>query len=48
MFGEYVYSVRLKNMIQEIVKSIIVQQNNFYLDKTDSKRDFKNHATEHT
>ena len=28
-------------------KNIIVQQNNFYLDKTDSKiRDFKNHATE--
>ena len=24
MFGEYVYSVRLKNMIQEIVKSLIV------------------------
>ena len=49
MFGEYVYSVRLKNMIQEMMlKASLIKQDDIYLDKTDSKiMDFNNHATKH-
>jgi hypothetical protein len=37
-FGEYVYSVRLKNMIQEMMlKASLAHQDDIYLDKTDSK-----------
>ena len=49
-FGEYVYSVRLKNMIQEMMlkTSLYNKMIYIYLDKTDSKlMDFNNHATKH-
>ena len=48
MFGEYVYSVRLKNMIQEMMlkASLYNKMISIYLDKFHHKiRDFKNHAT---
>ena len=49
-FGEYVYSVRLKNMIQEMMlKASLYNKMISYLDKTDSKiMDYRNHATKQT
>ncbi|HXS59668.1 MAG TPA: hypothetical protein VN703_02530 [Candidatus Sulfopaludibacter sp.] len=43
---EYVYSVRLKNMIQEMMLKTSLYKRCIYLDKTDSKiMGFNNHAT---
>src|SRR6185437_14306463 len=41
MFGEYVYSVRLKNMIQEMMLKASLYNNRSEI------IDFKNHATKH-
>jgi hypothetical protein len=48
MFGEYVYSVRLKNMIQEMMLKASLYNKIIYLNKFHHNiEDYRNHATKH-